>query len=58
MREQLMLKATAISLAVIIAVVTIDWAIMNGYRNYLALPLIGLWLFTAVGLIRHIKNTR
>lgn len=53
-----MLKATAISLAAIIAVVTIDWAIMNGYRNYLALPLIGLWLFTAVGLIRHMKNTR
>lgn len=53
-----MLKATAISLAAIIAVITIDWAIMNGYRNYLALPLIALWAFTAIGLIRHMRNTR
>ena len=51
-----MLKATALSLAAIIAVIAIDWAIMNGYRNYLALPLIGIWAFAAIGLIRYMRK--
>lgn len=51
-----MLKATALATASIVAIYTIDWAVNNGYRNYLALPLIAIWAFTAITLIRYMRK--
>ncbi len=53
-----MLKTTAISTAAIIAVVAIDWLIMNGYRELLILPLTLMWLGIAIGLTRFFRNNR
>lgn len=51
-----MIKAIAMATSAIVFVYTIDWAVNNGYRDYLALPLIAIWAFTAVALIRYMRK--
>lgn len=53
-----MLKIATLSTAAIVAVVGIDWLIMNGYRELLIVPLALAWLGTAIGLTRFFRNNR
>ena len=53
-----MLKIITMTTAAMIAIIGIDWLIMNGYRELLIVPLTLMWLATAIGLIRFFRIER